>query len=106
MSKIEYYKSDERVHVVVPNSELENFKQLVRRAISTWQGCPIEIRDFADRLFEREYIMGDNMKTELGITYLPITDEQRQRFRKQKEIESQTKNPSSPVSVTLNKNYS
>ena len=55
--------------ISIPPSMVEEFKKMASRAMNTWQDCSPEMRDFYDRLMDKEHIMGDNMKRGLKENY-------------------------------------
>lgn len=56
--------------ITVPPVMVEEFKQLVSRATSTWQDMSPDMRHFADRILQRDHVVGTNMKEGAeGMTY-------------------------------------
>ncbi len=49
----------------IPPDMTAEFKVAMTRAMNTWQDPSPQMRDFYDRLMEREHVMGDNMKRAL-----------------------------------------
>lgn len=60
-----HHSPDGSIDVMVPPSMAEEFKTLIKKATNCNPDMPVQIRDFADRLFQREAAMGDNMKWDL-----------------------------------------
>lgn len=49
-------KTDGYVDIVVPKSMVPEFQQMAQRAINTWQDPSPEMRDFIDRLLQRNVV--------------------------------------------------
>lgn len=63
--------------ISIPPSMVAEFKQMAVRAISTWQDCSPEMRDFYDRLLGKEHIMGYNMKESLRPKAVTVVSEEK-----------------------------
>lgn len=61
--RIGYIKNtDGFVDIVIPPASAAEFRVLVQRAANTWQDMSPDMRDFVDRVLERDHVMGSNMK--------------------------------------------
>ena len=46
--------SNRAITILVPERDIESFKELVQRATNTWDCAPPEIKEFADMLIHGE----------------------------------------------------
>lgn len=57
MRKIDILKRPLNLQIHVPNEMVAEFKLMAQRAINTWQDASPEMRDFIDRLLERDHLV-------------------------------------------------
>lgn len=60
-------QADGSIDITIPASMAEHFKLMVKKGTNLSPDMHVEIRDFTDRLFERDHIVGRNMKEELEV---------------------------------------